>query len=502
MRGKPQLAKLKGVRGYRKAVLRPVVIILGVGGFYLLTIREGHDWGGDFAMFLQHAENITSGRPYAETTFVPDPEVGVVIGPTAYPPMFPLFLAAISYVGNGPDPRAVKVGVVSFFVLFLVAVAGVLRRRLSKEQAALVLAMVGLSPYFWNFKDQILSDIPFAFFLWLVLWLAELQEASEVSRARSVGLTALIGVVMYMATATRTLGITLAPTLVIYEALRYRKFPLRSTVSSLIAGALLAIQRTALDVDEGYLTVFHFDPLRFAGNFFEYLFSLKGLFWNGYVNGLAVAVWLMVTLLAFYGYRVRLRARFTLLEVFAAVYSAPLVLWPFYQGIRLLIPLVPLYLYYAVVGLTELRGRASPVVAGRTTAVLAVAVFGSFVAAYTRVDYRKVPGGIAEPEAVQLFDYVRENHRTTDLYVFFKPRVLAYYTGVRTTVNYQPSERTELWRFYDRVGASHVVVKRGDTYLEEVAGLDRERMVEVYRNPEFAVYAILHPGSPEQVIVR
>ena len=469
-----------------------------MGGFYLLTIRDGHDWGGDFSMFLQHAQNISSGRPYAETPFVQDPEVSEVVGPPAYPPVFPLFLAALSLVGDGSDLTIMKAGVVAFYILFLVAVGGVLRRRLPAEQVALILLVLGLSPYFWGIKDQLLSDIPFAFFVYLALWTAEVEYADGWSRSRSVGLTLLVGVIVYIATATRNLGVTLVPTLIIYEVLKYRRFPVRSGVSALIAVALLATQRAVSDVTEGYLTAFRFEPARVVGNFFEYTFSLKNLFWNGYVNGVAVAVWLVVTLLAIYGYRLRLRAGLSILEVFAAVYVAPVVLWPFYQGIRLLIPLIPLYFYYALVGFAALRGRMTPPVAMRITAVLAVLIFGSYAAAYTRVDYGEVRGGISEPVATQLFDHVRANRRPADLYVFFKPRVLAYYTGARTAMNYQPDDRAELWSYYDRVSVTHVIVRKGDEFLEGLVRTSPERLAEVYRNPEFAVYALVDSGTPDQ----
>ncbi len=491
------MAKLKPIWGDRKELFLPLVIVLGVGGFYLLTIRDGHDWGGDFSMFLQHAENISSGRPYAETPFVPH-EASEIVGPPAYPPVFPLFLAALSLVGKGPGLTIMKAGVVVFFMLFLVAVGSVLRRRLPTEKVALILLVLGLSPYFWDFKDQVLSDIPFAFFVWLTLWLAEVEEADESSRARTVGLTLAVGVVTYIATATRNLGITLIPTLVVYEVLMHRRFPLHSAAASLVAVVLLAIQRSISGVNEGYLTVFRFDPARVVGNFFEYTFSLKGLFWNGYLNGVAVAVWLLVTLLAIYGYRQQLRERPSILEVFTAVYVAPVVLWPFYQGIRLLVPIIPLYLYYALIGFTALRGRMAPAVTARITAVMAVLVFASYAAAYTRVDYGEVSSGISEPEAVKLFDYVRTSQHPADLYVFFKPRVLAYYTGARTAVNYQPSDRHEVWRFYDAVGASHVIVRKGDGFLEELVRTDPKRLAEVYRNAEFAVYALVDSAAPDQ----
>lgn len=481
-----QPVRQRNVRGFPSDALLILFVVLGVGVFYLLTIRDGHDWGGDFAMYLQHARNIASGRPYTGTPFVYDPHVSEPVGPAAYPPVFPLILAALP--DGGSDLWIEKASVVAFFMLFLFAVGGVLRRRLPVEQVLLILLVLGLSPWFWNQKDHVLSDIPFAFFVYLALWLADIESPAESSRARSVGVALLVGAVVYVATATRALGIALVPTLVFFEALKYRRLPVLSVLSTLVVVALMVIQRAVLGGTGEYMAMVSVGLERVIINALNYAFSFKHLFWNGYVNGIAVAIWLIFLLLAIYGYRQRIRAGLTILEVFAVVYIVPLLLWPWYQGIRFLIPLTPLYLYYAVVGFTELRTRMTWRLARRIAIGLALLIFGSFGAAYTHVDYREIRGGVSEPEAVQLFEYVRANRRTTDVYVFFKPRVLAYYTGARTAALHQPEDRAQLWSYYERVGATHVIVRKGDQYLEDVVRASPGRFTEVYRNSGFVVY--------------
>ena len=37
-----------------------------ITAFHVATVREGHLWGDDFAMYIHHAQNIVEGRPYAE----------------------------------------------------------------------------------------------------------------------------------------------------------------------------------------------------------------------------------------------------------------------------------------------------------------------------------------------------------------------------------------------------------------------------------------------------
>ena len=48
-------------------------LILLIALFYGLTIRQGHEWGDDFAMYIHHAENIAAHRPYAATGYIYNP---------------------------------------------------------------------------------------------------------------------------------------------------------------------------------------------------------------------------------------------------------------------------------------------------------------------------------------------------------------------------------------------------------------------------------------------
>ena len=50
-----------------------LALILAVGAFYIATIREGHLWGDDFAMYIHHAKNLASGNAYGDTGYIYNP---------------------------------------------------------------------------------------------------------------------------------------------------------------------------------------------------------------------------------------------------------------------------------------------------------------------------------------------------------------------------------------------------------------------------------------------
>src|SRR5579862_3062017 len=142
---------------------RLVLVVIGLMVvFYLATIRQGHDWGDDFAQYILHARNIVEGLPYDATGYIYNPSYPA-LGPKAYPPGFPLILAPI-YRLVGFDLTALKITTFAFFFLALYVFYRMVRRELPAPQSMLLVVLLGLSPYFWDFKDQIVSDLPFLFF--------------------------------------------------------------------------------------------------------------------------------------------------------------------------------------------------------------------------------------------------------------------------------------------------------------------------------------------------
>jgi hypothetical protein len=47
-----------------------ILLLITIAVFHTATIRPGHIWGDDFAMYIHHARNIVEGRPYAQTGYL------------------------------------------------------------------------------------------------------------------------------------------------------------------------------------------------------------------------------------------------------------------------------------------------------------------------------------------------------------------------------------------------------------------------------------------------
>jgi 4-amino-4-deoxy-L-arabinose transferase-like glycosyltransferase len=198
---------------------------------YLSTIREGHEWGDDFSQYIRHASNLAQGLPYTASSYLYNVD-NPAVGPRVYPPGFPVLLApVIRTFGLALAPM--KVEIVLFFAAALFLIYLLIQPLMPPAAAAAAVLMVGLNPFFWDFKDQILSDIPFLFFfVATLLCLTRADQRDRGMRARTM-LAVLGGAAMFAAYATRVVGIVLLPSLVVRDLIRHR----RLTKEGLLAAA-------------------------------------------------------------------------------------------------------------------------------------------------------------------------------------------------------------------------------------------------------------------------
>jgi len=108
-------------------------------------------------------------------------------------------------------------------MLSLVLAFYAFRRELEVRHQLILVAIIGFNPLFWNHKDFILSDIPFLFFAYLVLFLMEWSYSEEGQRKSWLLRGMLIGSAMYVAYATRTVSIVVITVALCLSLIRANK---------------------------------------------------------------------------------------------------------------------------------------------------------------------------------------------------------------------------------------------------------------------------------------
>jgi 4-amino-4-deoxy-L-arabinose transferase-like glycosyltransferase len=466
-----------------------VALLIAIGAFQIATLRAGHDWGGDFSLYILHARNIAEGRSYGDTGYIYNPAFPEH-SPRAYPPVFPVLLAPV-YKLRGLDFAAMKVEVIVFFVLSLFIFFHLLRGVLSVGWSLAVVALSGLNPVVWDFKDQVLPDTAFMLFAYLSLYL--IGRWYERPHNKTVLWCLLTGTGIYVACATRSIGLVLLPTLLVYDFLRKKRPSLFAIGSVAVAVLLILAQNAVIHNDESYFDQLrhHLSPI--ISHLRTYGWVTASLWNNGYSSLGRQALFLVWAIVAAVGVIWLVRQRTYLPVIFALGYLAALLVWPGGVGTRYIIPLVPFYFTFIVVGLERssifARLRSSHV----PRALLAGSVLFSYAGAYARTNYGPIADGILEPEFNQACSYIRSHLAPSDIIVCWNPRVLALFTERRSAA-YEPTASPDvIWHYLESLPAPYVLLDHSEPDRQALRPMiDRygASMSLEYRNPKFELYRV------------
>ena len=479
-------------------VVSAVLLIIGLS--LGLALRPGHDWGGDFSLYIHHAINLADGVPYANTGYVFNASYPNV-GPPSYPPGFPLMLVPLVATW-GASLAAMKLMMLLCWVVFVAMVYLCFRDELPRGFLVALMAIIGLNYYAIPDVNSIGSDMPFMAILYLAIFVVQRAYKTPTEQPPRWGLLTLAVAAMYAAYVTRTLGIMLIPSVLAYDLIRYRRITRWAVLTGTTLLVLVLAKGYFLHSDTGYLDEYRNVGLGlFAENAYNYATRLASFWHNGYVKPVAVALFAVMACSAVVGYVSSLRRRMTLFEIFPVLYLLAVLAFPGYQGMRYLGPVMPFFVLFAFRGLQHRLLTERPRLRRTALAGLALVIIGSYVSAYTalRLDIRE---GIAKPESVALFDYVEHHTDDDDVIVFVKPRVMALLTGRPSTTFHTPDDDRELWRYFRQVDATHLVCVLNDRAFENSEDprrlawfrnfVDRHvgRLDCVFENADFRIYEI------------
>ncbi len=473
-----------------------LLIIFLAGCFHLATIRPGHTWGDDFALYILHARNLATGTNYHETGYIYDQQYSE-LSPPAYPPLLPLVLTPV-YKWFGLNLLAMKAVIVLFFVAFLVVCWVGFRPHLSEPALLLLLVLLSFNPYISSFKDQVLSDIPFLFFVYLALVYLDRAQRHGDEQQHPMTSAVMAGLLMYLACATRTIGVVLVPTLLLSEILRGRRPRAWAWGAAGVCGLLLAMQGFLLRSEGGYLDQLLRNPTDLAGHLVGYARTLSDFWDNGFSLTLRAGTTLLLTGLFLIGFARRFLHERTVYESFAILYGTAVIIWPAFQGGRFLLPLLPILFLGALTGLGQLSVSCPGTIARTAWAGFAMILATSYAGGYRQKDFGPLQEGIAKPESIDCFDHVRETTASNSVVVFRKPRALALFAQRRAAYCPPfPSDR-QVWQFLHAIRATHVIVgsheqedfREDRAHLEPFLARHPSRFTLEYANRDFRVYRI------------
>jgi hypothetical protein len=478
----------------RKAIKDLIILalILATGIFYIATIRQGHNWGGDFSMYIHHAKNIAEGINYKYTGYIYNPFNGGV-GPRTYPPIFPILLSPV-YKLYGLNLRVMKIEIILMFLAFVTAFFLIFKKEVQFKYMAAMILILGLFPSFWDFKDNVVSDIPFIFLLYLsFLFIHRLYESGKPKKFLEY---IIAGFLMYLCYGTRSIGIVLPLSFIIYSLIRYKKIDRFNIIALSAFTFFVILQSRFLHSDTSYFDMLVVNHKIIACNLFKHLRGFSILLDNGYSRIIRGVLFVIGSIFAIYGYITRIRQRITLFEIFIVFYTVLVSVT--IAGHRYLIPVIPLYVFYMFRGIETIASQRRKV--GYLIFITMTTVFFiSYAGKYSKMDYGAISEGIAKKETIELFEYIRNNTQKKDIFIFYKPRVLALYTDRSASVYHCPEDDRELWDYFYKIGANYVIAgepfEQDRIYLKPFLKRHSGNLQEVYNNRDFNVYRIIYNPS-------
>ena len=471
-------------------IITIVSIIIIIGIFNFLTIKDGHDWGGDFSMFIHHAKNIVEGVDYEDTGYIYNPNVPL-LAPKTYPPVFPLLLVPI-YKWFGLNFTIMKIEIVLFFLLSLFIIFLIYKDKIPFKYLIALIIIIGFNPIFFDYKNKVLSDIPFLFFTFLSIFLINKAYQSKKTWKLQILYIVMISISIYLAYGTRSLGLILIPCLIVYDIIRNKKLSIITIAITLLVGVFVVLQMVFFHSDIVYLNLFaQLNPKVILNNILSYEDSFSSLWGNGYVHLFQVALFFILFELAIVGYVVTIKESITISHIFLPLYLVLIIFFPGFQGIRYLFPIVPLFVYYALVGVKKFNFFKRKKIELTAFIIIISAIIISYAGKYTTIDYSPIREGVTKEESVEIFNYIKENTSEEDIVIFRKPRVLSLFTGRSSSVYHEAQDDKELWNYIKEINATHLIVGILDgKFLYDFVEKYSNNFEEVYSNTDFKIYKI------------
>lgn len=436
----------------------PIIFLSSL--MYVCLWTEGHNWGGDFSAYIMQAISIAHGN---EKEFILDntftiKESSWPEGPILYPWGFPLILT-LSYLIFGFNLIAFKFSVFIFFLLFLFLLLFGFKNKLTPHQLIILLAIFAFNPYFLKFGDNILSDIPYLFFSTSCIIIMSNSYVRHSDHHKKYLFALLIGITAAISYLIRTNGMLLILIPIIIEFLN-RLPKLTNTKITRIRINSHSLCKLIISTEYTYPTLFSF--IVFCGLIWcAYLYfpsaedthmsiiratsltlTLENIRYYAFITReffeimpkesiVGVVIFILTIPATILGIKLSWRASLPAV-MYIALTLLLLIIWPGTQGVRYLLPIMPFYIYFFIVGSGSISLKF-PKVGGALKflpIVIATIFFiSSLIYTYKNIIYNNRTIGPFSAPSTEMFEFISNNTTPNEIVIFRKPRVLHMLTG-------------------------------------------------------------------------
>jgi len=489
----------------RKVYLFLFTIIGVTAIIYLISFRTGHKWGGDFSQYIAQAKSIAEGYEF------PGKFIGTY-GSFICPWGFPLLLSPI-YLIFGLNIFAMKIYVGLFYLLSLLMIFLLFEKKFGYIQTLLLVSIFALNPYFFQFKDNVLSDIPFFFFsLFSIFLIQQIVIERKIWLNKFVSYS-LIGFFVFFSYLVRSQGIYLIPTLLLCQYISNRSSSKQDFISYLRSNKLgfipyiifvilvALINNIFPNGGSAYFRIV-FSELTLTliiGNVYYYSTLISVFFGNLSISMVFFGITIPFVVLGV----IKNAKKDYLYLVYTFFTFLLIILWPARAGLRYIFPILPFYIYFFFVGLSKIPtslfipGKFNPLNWNLVNIVAIILILGScmgigiycfrYPAFYNSNIIQEGPYTV---ESSNMFDYILKNTSEEDIIIFTKHRVMTLYTNriSKRILDFNQLMESKADYF---VYSEHFKYFYSPSIVSQIEN-HKEKFKLVFQNNKFKIYKIMN----------
>ncbi len=429
----------------KKVLLSLIIIIIFIN---IATLNKEHNWGGDFSGYIGQSralvENKINNLVNASDFRVSFSEKQV--GPDLYPWGYPLILTPVIIL-FGANILILKIVTYIFFISSLIILYYLFKAKLDKHLSLILILLIATSPFFFLFKQNVLSDIPAMFFLLLSVFLIQ-KIYCEKKRLKAKRICLIIlGFSMFMSVFIRTNSIIIFILLPLVQLIEYKKWFHRFSniideslpyLISLITYLLVLVILPSGSYAANHSLLPNNFLNQVAYNFYYYLDVFAKFFGNkNYLpNFLGIhktylfnAIYNTSIFFFVLGFLKDFK-KYYLYTLFSILTFGLFLIYPYQQGLRFIITLIPFYLFFVILGL-QIIDFKNIVRLSSKKIIYTLGIFLLIFFSIQNLTIFKVNNSLNGPYAnnsIELFKYVKNNIPEEETIVFFKPRVMYLFT--------------------------------------------------------------------------
>ncbi|MCG9875797.1 MAG: oligosaccharide repeat unit polymerase [Leptospiraceae bacterium] len=461
-----------------------IIIIILI--FQFLLIHEFHNWGGDFSYYISQSISLKNMNfdLLSKCSDIRLLRSEHQVGPNYYPWMFPILLLPGQFLSNNLI-YSLKICNFLYSFLFYISIYLLFFKKISKLNLFLIISFFASSSFITEFNQNILSDIISASLNLFCLYLITLLEKC---RKIKIFISLILTVFLSASINTRTASIILYILIffVLINSIKNKniKSVLNLSFSVLISLLLNHIfDNLFLKSDYSQNHNLLSDSINTIKVNLPYYYEIIKSFYTG-DHIISNFLFVIGILLFLYGVIDNFKKEYIFIIYFILTLSLYLV-YPPLQGLRFIISILPFFMYFIIKSLNKLNFKYKYIFNGLIflflTFNIAINILNIFNKFFIKENYFE--GVYSNSVYSQLtYDFINKNTQKEDIIIFYKPRVLTFFTDrcsiMVTSKKYLMNSSAKYFVYY----------KYFDYPTETLEFLKSKK--NVYKNEHFSIFKI------------